>query len=551
MRRSFRLVLRDLVGLCLLMVACGAAWSVEPAWVERWNRDLDEVGKILRELHPDPFGRLSREDFDQSIADLRDRLPSLEHHEIVVELMKRVAALQDGHTRIPLTVTPPSGLLRQSPPDAPELEALRFSDFPIRFALVQGELFVDQVASSHEPLLGGRVVRFGQLSPAEAIARVSPAVHRDNEQQLLELLPGHLVVAEVLHACGVTATRGRLPLVVETPAGEVIEATLMPAADGVRDGWLEARRHPQRMPTRPAAAHADYWFAPVDDSDVVYFRFRKVGSPEGESLVTFASRLDRYLREHPDRTLVIDLRENFSGWHDISHPLLRVLSRNAEINQVGRLFVLIDRTVFAAGMKFAVDIERQTAALFVGEPTGSSPNHFGDSTRRRLPETGLTLRVSTVYWQYSDPRDERPAIEPHVPVDGSFEAWRQGRDPAFETALQLATAGGPPEGSSNRLAGSWSGRVAPPMQSLALSLELGQVSTASIPGIGLEEIPLERSDSGSGVLRGRLPVGREAPRHLTLEGERRGRYLVGLATLETELGPHVFPFAVERRDGTE
>jgi hypothetical protein len=71
----------------------------------------------------------------------------------------------------------------------------------------------------------------------------------------------------------------------------------------------------------------------------------------------------------------------------------------------------------------------------VGEPAAGRGNHYGDSRRFTLPESGVTVRLSSLYWQFWDPRDDRPWIAPQLPAPLTFEAYRQGRDPALDAAL--------------------------------------------------------------------------------------------------------------------
>jgi hypothetical protein len=105
-------------------------------------------------------------------------------------------------------------------------------------------------------------------------------------------------------------------------------------------------------------------------------------------------------------------------------------------------------------MMFALDLEKHTSAIFVGEPTGARPNHYGDSRKIRLPNSGLTLRVSTLYWQYAGPKDERSSLPPHIPVRFVVDDLRTGRDPAFERIVQLLAAD-----ATRSPAGQWQGRL--------------------------------------------------------------------------------------------
>ena len=61
-------------------------------------------------------------------------------------------------------------------------------------------------------------------------------------------------------------------------------------------------------------------------------------------------------------------------------------------------------------------------------------NSYGDSRRITLPHSGITVRVSTLWWQ-GDERDRRPWTAPHVAADLSFADYRANHDPALKAAL--------------------------------------------------------------------------------------------------------------------
>src|SRR5262249_1134297 len=81
---------------------------------------------------------------------------------------------------------------------------------------------------------------------------------------------------------------------------------------------------------------------------------------------------------------------------------------------------------------FALDLERLTGAIFIGEPTGGKPNTHGDESPTILPYSGLHVGLSAVYWQLSSPRDSRLWIAPKIPVQLSAEDYFANRDPALE-----------------------------------------------------------------------------------------------------------------------
>jgi hypothetical protein len=64
---------------------------------DAWNEDLDFFMARLREIHPDPFYRVSEMKYLQAINDLKAELAALTDEQIVVELT-RIVAFIDGHT---------------------------------------------------------------------------------------------------------------------------------------------------------------------------------------------------------------------------------------------------------------------------------------------------------------------------------------------------------------------------------------------------------------------------------------------------------------------
>jgi hypothetical protein len=79
-------------------------------------------------------------------------------------------------------------------------------------------------------------------------------------------------------------------------------------------------------------------------------------------------------------------------------------------------------------MHCAVYLERHTECVFAGEPTGNSPNHFGDARDYVLPSTKLAVRVSSLWWQESLPYDDRPSITPHHHVEYTAADYARGHD---------------------------------------------------------------------------------------------------------------------------
>jgi hypothetical protein len=97
--------------------------------------------------------------------------------------------------------------------------------------------------------------------------------------------------------------------------------------------------------------------------------------------------------------------------------------------------VIVGRHTFSAASHLCTLLEIHTEAIFVGEPTGASPNHYGDTEPIRLAQSGLVAEASALFWQNSLPWERRTATEPSIRVVPRFDDYRAGRDPALAACL--------------------------------------------------------------------------------------------------------------------
>src|SRR5262249_32698623 len=81
--------------------------------------------------------------------------------------------------------------------------------------------------------------------------------------------------------------------------------------------------------------------------------------------------------------------------------------------------------------------ERFTNTIFVGEPTGGKVNSYGDSRKITLPNSGITVRVSSLWWQ-EDERDARQWTAPDIAANLTLDAYRNNIDPAMKAILNYA-----------------------------------------------------------------------------------------------------------------
>jgi hypothetical protein len=285
-------------------------------------------------------------------------------------------------------------------------------------------------------LAGGRLCAIDGRPVEEVVAALDPVLTRDNEYGPVGSAGVWLRRPAWLHALGVAERPDRLTLTVSTVDGPVT----VPAEEGQSPrGW--PRGCPFIADDAPAyvrGADDIYAFTHLPAANVVHFRFNGVGDLPHEPLSDFYERLFATVDAH-HAALVIDLRWNGGGNTFLAQPLVHHVIRRPRTP----VFVVIGRTTYSAAQNTATLLDRHTAAVFVGEPTGSSPNFVGETEPFRLPWSGLRVNVSDVYWQTSWPFDRRTAIAPDIYAPPTVEALRAGRDPALDAILDHLRGSGP------------------------------------------------------------------------------------------------------------
>jgi hypothetical protein len=295
-------------------------------------------------------------------------------------------------------------------------------------------------------LVGAKVLRIGQAAPEEAYRRVREIIGRDNDMGARFFAPFLLAMPAVLHALGLSDHPDSATFVLEQGGrrstvrlGSSGPATMMPSDTDVSwwpdSGWVDLRRTNQPAPLwLKKNPNNYYWFEYLPQSRLVYLQFNKVGNKDDESLGDFSQRLLAFLDTADVRRVVLDLRLNRGGNGSLNRPLILSLIKARKLDRPGSLFVLIGRSTFSAAQFLVNELEHYTDAVFVGEPSAGKANHYSDSRKITLPNSGITVRVSTLWWQ-EDPRDTRQWKAPDVAAELSSADYRDNVDPAFQAVM--------------------------------------------------------------------------------------------------------------------
>jgi C-terminal processing protease CtpA/Prc len=421
----------EIVTCAAWLLALHSESALPPLEARAWREDLQFLAEKMERNHKSLYHTTSREQFTASVAALDERIPSLERHEVIVEMAKIVASVGDGHTNI-----------------YPTRDArIGFHSLPLALTFFGDELYIRATPQSRRSLLGARVRRIGDRTVAEAFAAVKQMIGRDNEQGARYWAQYLLAMPEVLHAFRITPTIDAVPLTLSTSHGERVvtlrafEPVEIMTGDKVtlfnrRPGWIDVRD----LSGEPDPA----WLRGATDAfhfehlgPLLYVQINTIADTPEETLAQFSSRLRDEIAATKPGKVAIDLRLNRGGNGMLNVALVRALVQSVSVDRKGHLFAIIGPATFSAAQMLADALEKYTNVTFVGEPSGSKGNAYGDSRKITLPNSGITVRASIYYWQDWHPQDTRDAITPRIPAPLTFEAYRDNVDPAIEAIERL------------------------------------------------------------------------------------------------------------------
>ena len=397
-----------------------------------WREDLQVFASKFSAKQRD-FAKLYQPGFRREVTSLRDNIAQLSDVEIIMRLSRLIASANVAHN----SAVVDDSELPVGNPFRPSL--------PVSFAWFSDGLAVVAASAEYATAVGTVVIKFGDITPEDALLKVAPYISHENDGYLREASSGFLSSPAVLSYLKITDPDGVLRLTVARPGRQPFEVTVRPADPDVKQiFWDEA---PDAASPLFLSQSGNYWFRYLGDSQTLYIDYQQCVHDPARPFAVFVRDVLAAADAHTVRRVVIDLRWNSGGNTGILEPLKSGL--NARLPQLGKVYVLIGPATFSSAMMEAAALRYDLPATLVGETAGEKLNTYAVSTQFTLPHSQMHVHYSLAYLHVlgdlaktrrlaipaAAAGDTTGFLEPDLRVPMTFSDMLKGRDAVLEAVL--------------------------------------------------------------------------------------------------------------------
>lgn len=388
------------------------ASTADEITLEQWAQDLDFLGTELPKRHKNLFHNISETEFQTKIKELKTQLPSMDLDEILVDLMRIIASVGDSHTT-----------LGYRPQQALPLMLYWFKD----------GIAILNTTAEYKGILYGKITAIGGKPIKDIIDSLATIIPHENEAQVKNMIPNLLTDTLILHGMKLILSQNTVSLTVLTTSGTTVTLDMKPLSFSSKPEWLVDTSDESDAPLYLKKRRLFYWYKILPDSQTLFFKYNSCKNIKGQPFGDFVTTLFGAADAEKVRRIVIDLRHNGGGNSGIFAPFLAELKKRPEFLQKGSIYVLIGRRTFSSAILNAIDLKKQTSAIFAGEPTGGKPNHYGEVKMFRLPQSGLPVTYSVKYFRVID--DDPDSLMPDLLIEPRISDYLNKDDPVLKSVL--------------------------------------------------------------------------------------------------------------------
>ena len=402
--------------------------------VPEWRQDIDILTQKIEQYHPAPWAKISREAFLGKAEEIKANLQGWDNEKIVIEAMKLVVMLQDGHTEVFLNNQDSFNVW-----------------FPIRIEKFHDGIFITATDTKNSGLLGAKVLKIGKQDADSSYRLVGTIIASDSCHGISRLATNYLSNAVILRTLGIIDSKKRLPLEVLLQDGVKKNVSVKSAEWYMRHKWAYNKK---TVPTnnetktifddkfdtlplylsRVIPTRDPYWFEYIPDDKMIYLQYNNVTDWDKEPFGDFTERLFKTYDEHIAEIdkFVIDIRFNEGGNGYLLLPFVHGFILRRDSFNRGKLHIITGSNTFSAASNFIGQMLKNTSAITVGDIAAGPLNWYSDTIKFILPNSSLIVNISAMFWQEGHATDTRGYYPPDYYIPTTFKDYFSCTDPVLE-----------------------------------------------------------------------------------------------------------------------
>jgi len=366
--------------------------------------DLEFLKKTLPVKHTNLFAKIKQPDFDKKVNAIINKAGALNYETFTAELFKLTVSIRDEHTFVEPKFT---------------------KVLPIQFELFKEGLFVTGIDSSNSALLQARLVAINKQSITKVISLFKEAIQSENQSYFDDHFLHFINNPAFLKGLGIIDSDEEAEFVVIDKNNRQIKIKLAAIQGKDIANVKLAFAHSNLLSKKK---NGNYWFNYDSDRKTLYFNYNECRDEQDNPFAKFNSELFTLIAGQQPEKIVLDLRYNNGGNSGVLSPFIEKI-KDSYLNQKGKFFILIGKQTFSSAVMNAVDLKRNSNAIFIGEATSGNINHYGEVRGFSLPKSKIVIAYSTRYWETW--KGKKGPLKPDTDVKYSIKNYVEGKDEAL------------------------------------------------------------------------------------------------------------------------
>ncbi len=393
-----------LIIICLSFFACNKN-DEGTGFTSEWDEDISYFSKNLKKNHKNLFHNLSEAEFDASITALRENVVGKTDSDIYISLLKIISKIGDSHTSISVNNS-------------------WFSNLPLEVFIAYDGVLITGISEEYQQFIGDKIVAINGNDIEIVLDSFRDVIAFENEYCFKWFVTSYMRIPELYYYFGFSDSNNTL--IINLESGNNIELvsgnfSMVTIYDNID------------KPLYLSNTQRYYWHQQIENSNILYIQYNKAKEMNSLSFNTFTNQVSEIVNQNSNiNKIVVDLRLNSGGNSLIAKPLIQLLHSYVANDRLSAdsIFTIIGRKTFSSAVLNSIELKNSINPVFIGEPSGGKPNHFGEVMAFSLPYSQIKVRYSTKYFSWLE--NDYSSLLPNIEIELNSNDIIEGNDPILD-----------------------------------------------------------------------------------------------------------------------